>query len=180
MFWLVHVDSRCGHMFLSLLANRLQLGLVWVSAQKKSFFWLWPMYCVYMNFGAWIVCVFVIPCALQNNIICFKVGLFVRKPFIYMCDFVLVMMVSCLYVLCWWNCEGCRVSLCVADGGLDNQNKIVWVVWTNGVGFLFPWLLPSIANHVSIVSILIVPVWARTLCMAILIWLSKFGGHWWR
>lgn len=50
------------------------------------------------------------------------------------------------------------MSLCVADGGLDNQNKIVWVVWTNGVGFLFPWLLPSIANHVSIVSILIVPV----------------------
>lgn len=58
------------------------------------------MYCVYLNFSVWVVCVSVIMCAFQNNISYFMVGLFVREPFIYICDFVLTMVVQHLYVLC--------------------------------------------------------------------------------
>jgi hypothetical protein len=50
------------------------------------------------------------------------------------------------------------VPLYVADGGVDDKHKIVWVVWTNGVGLLFLWLLPSFANQVSTLSLLTVLV----------------------
>jgi hypothetical protein len=57
------------------------------------------------------------------------------------------------------------VPLYVADGGVDDKHKIVWVVWTNGVGVLFLWLLPSFANQVSTLSLLTVLVREHVLCV---------------
>ena len=40
-----HVDSRCGHMSLSLRWHSVQLGLRCVRGQNMVFLWL-PMYCI--------------------------------------------------------------------------------------------------------------------------------------
>lgn len=54
----------------------------------------WPKGFLFLSSDPCIVCAF------QNKISYFMVGLFIREPFIYVCDFVLAMVASRLNVLC--------------------------------------------------------------------------------
>lgn len=58
MYQFVHVDSRCGHVSISLFGHSVQLGFGWVSG-PNVFNRCLPMYCAYHNFS---ICMF---CALE-------------------------------------------------------------------------------------------------------------------
>ena len=51
-----HVDSRWGHVSLSLLLHSVQLGFWYERGQNMFFLWV-PMYCAYLNFIVWVICV---------------------------------------------------------------------------------------------------------------------------
>ena len=51
-----HVDRRWGHVSLSFLWHSVQLGFWYWRGQNICFLWL-PMYCAYLNFRVWVICV---------------------------------------------------------------------------------------------------------------------------
>ena len=52
----LHVDNRCGHVFLSLVRHRVQLGFWYIRGQNMFFLWF-SMYWAYLNFRVWVICV---------------------------------------------------------------------------------------------------------------------------
>ena len=60
-----HVDSRWGHVSLSLVWHSVQLGFWYLRGQKIFYLWL-PIYWAYLNFRVWVTCVFVIFSSFQK------------------------------------------------------------------------------------------------------------------
>jgi hypothetical protein len=51
-----HMDSRCGHVSLSLMRHSVQLGFWYLRGQNMFFLWF-PMYWVYLDLRIWVICV---------------------------------------------------------------------------------------------------------------------------
>ena len=171
---------------MSFLWHRVQLGFWYWRGHNICFLWL-PIYCAYLNFRVWVICVsgicllfqkwlesFWLICLFDSHLLTYGYFRLADAYSWFLCSFVI-------------NVRRFRIApSCVPVGQLANQYGVVQAMCIRGVMLGLSRCVPVFAS-VSAISFPLMFVCARTLCMCIVcgvqyIWLimvAMSSLSWW-
>jgi hypothetical protein len=159
-----HVDSRWGQVSLSFFWHSVQLGFWNWRGHNICFLWL-PIYCAYLNFRVWVICVSGTRLLFQKWLESFwLIWLFDIHLSTYGYFWVANghSRFSCYFVM---NLRRLRIAPSwVLVGQLASQYGVVRAMCIRGVMSGLSFSVPVFAS-VSAISFPQMPVCARTLCM---------------